>query len=166
MVKSNSRDTRDKSDSFKKAKTYAFLLLKFRLRAEKELAERLKKKKFDEAVIRKTVVFLKQNGFIDDRYFARFWIEERIKKPLGLNRLEEELKAKGIADEIIDAEISQVRKQYSERDIIVHIAREKLKNLAGVELEKAKKRLSVCLLSRGFSPETIIEAIEQTRVKL
>lgn len=160
MGKSKSHAARDNPDIFKKARNYAFLLLKFRGRSEKELAERLEKKKFDEAVIKRTIAFLKEKGFIDDRCFTRFWIEERIKKPLGLNRLEEELKAKGIADEIIKDEICQVKKQYSERDIIVNMAREKLKNLAGVELERAKKRLSACLLSRGFSPETIIEVIE------
>lgn len=166
MGRNKSSAAGDTSDRLKKARNYAFLLLKFRSRSEQELFTRLKKKKFDETTIKKTAAFLKEKGFINDRCFAKSWIEERIKKPLALNRLEQELKLKGIACEIIAEQICEVKKHYSEKDIILNIAREKLKDLEGLELERAKKRLLACLLSRGFSPETIIEAIEQIRVKL
>ena len=74
-------------DQLQKAKNYAFLLLKFRPRSEKEISERLKRKKFDTAVIRETILFLKEKSFVDDSYFAKVWLESRIKRPLGLRKL-------------------------------------------------------------------------------
>ena len=59
-----------KSGNSQAAKEYAFLLLKFRLRSEKELAQRLRQKKFSETIIQDTLTFLKDKQFIDDQIFA------------------------------------------------------------------------------------------------
>ncbi|MDD5166937.1 MAG: RecX family transcriptional regulator, partial [Candidatus Omnitrophica bacterium] len=66
-----------KTETLQKARAYAFLLLKYRLRSEKELGERLEGKKFDEATVKETLAFLKENDFIDDKVFARAWIDSR-----------------------------------------------------------------------------------------
>lgn len=146
-------------DSLQKAKDYAFLLLKFRLRSEKEIYQRLKKKKFEEKVIKETLAFLKDKRFIDDNYFAKAWIESRIKKPLGLRRLKQELKIKGIDKEIIDSQIEQIKKDYSEEDIVTEIAQRRLQKLKGIEPRKAKRRILEYLLRRGFSPDIVIDTI-------
>ncbi len=79
------------------------MLLKFRLRSEKEIRLRLKKKKFDSKIIDETAAFLKDKDFINDNNFAHLWLESRLKRPLGLRRIKEELRQKGIAREIIDS---------------------------------------------------------------
>ncbi|MDP2755007.1 MAG: regulatory protein RecX, partial [Nitrospirota bacterium] len=106
---------KNKPESLEKARGYAFLLLKFRLRSEKEITQRLKGKKFDEQVIKETIEFLKERKFIDDQAFAKAWIESRIRKPLGLRRLRQELSLKGIDMKIIDAELEEVKKDYIEQ---------------------------------------------------
>lgn len=142
-----------------KAKEYAFLLLKFRLRSEKELCQRLKKKRFHEEIIRETVSFLKDKGFIDDNLFAKTWIESRLKKPLGLRKIKQELNLKGIDKEIIDTQISEIKKDYCEQDLVKKIAKVRLSKLKGIEPRKAKRRVYAYLLRRGFSPEIIIDAL-------
>jgi regulatory protein len=77
-----------------KARAYAFLLLKFRPRSELELSQRLKRKKFSQEIVFKSIAFLKEKKFLDDDCFARNWINSRIKKPLGLRRLRKELISK------------------------------------------------------------------------
>ncbi len=144
-----------------KAKDYAFLLLKFRLRSENELRQRLKKKKFDADIIEMTLLFLKDKGFIDDNYFAKTWIESRIKKPLGIRRLKAELSIKGINKAIIDTQIDEIKKSYSEEDIVGGIAKDRLNKLKGIDPQKAKKRVYAYLLRRGFSPEVVIDIINQ-----
>jgi len=144
-----------------KAKDYAFLLLKFRLRSENELRQRLKKKKFDADIIELTLFFLKDKGFIDDNYFAKTWIESRIKKPLGIRRLKAELSIKGINKAIIDTQIDEIKKSYSEEDIVGGIAKDRLNKLKGIDPQKAKKRVYAYLLRRGFSPEVVIDALNQ-----
>lgn len=147
--------------SVQKARDYAFLLLKFRLRSVAELYERLRKKKFGEAAIKEVLVFLKERKFIDDDLFAKTWIESRLKKPLGLRRLTQELKLKGIEKEIIDNRIEEIKKSYCEADIVGILAAMRLKKLKNIDPQKAKMRVYGYLLRRGFSPEIISDAISQ-----
>lgn len=149
------------SDLLEKAKNYCFLLLKFRLRSEKELYNRLKRKKFDEVIIEKILNLLKDKGFIDDNYLAAAWIESRIKKPLGLRRLRQELGLKGIDKQTIDIELEKIKNNYSEENVVSGLLREQLKKLKGIDPQKARRRIYAYLLRRGFSPETIINTMNQ-----
>jgi len=156
---------RNNEEALQKARDYAFLLLKFRLRSEKEIYQRLKRKRFDEEVIKQTLSFLNDRGFIDDNLFAKAWIESRIKKPLGLRRIRQELNLKGIDKEIIDSEIREIKKNYSEPDLVKEIAKVRLAKLKGIEPHSARRRVYAYLLRRGFSPEIVIEALSSTLCK-
>jgi regulatory protein len=149
------------TEESERARAYAFLLLKFRLRSEEELRQRLKKKKFKDPVIRQTLIFLKEKAFIDDREFAKLWIASRIKKPLGLIRLRQELRLKGVDQEIIDTQIEKIRQNYCEEEIVLKVGEAKFAKLQGIEPYKAKRRLFQYLARRGFSPDTITNAIQQ-----
>lgn len=144
-----------------KARRYAFLLLKFRLRSADEIRQRLKKKKFTPQVIEETLSFLKDKAFIDDEHFARAWIESRIKRPLGIRRLKQELQLKGIGQEIIESQIHEIKKDYSEEDVVTRIIQERLEKVKGSDPQKAKRRIYAYLLRRGFSPNIILEAMHQ-----
>lgn len=147
-------------DSSVKAREYAFLLLKFRLRSEKEICDRLKKKKFTAEVIKETLSFLKDKRFIDDSVFAKVWIESRLRKSLGLRRIRQELNLKGIDKGIVDDQLDALKDSYSEEDLVSGIAKEKLAKLKGIDPQKAKRRVCSYLLRRGFSPGAIYEAID------
>ena len=150
-----------RANQLQKAKNYAFLLLKFRPRSEKEISERLKIKKFDTEVIRKTILFLKEKSFLNDSYFAKVWLESRIKKPLGLKKLRLELRQKGVDKEIIDSQIEEISKGYCEKDIVLKLARVRLNSLKRIEPQKKKNRLYGYLMRRGFLPEQIIDVVNQ-----
>jgi regulatory protein len=149
------------TEDLQKAKEYAFLLLKFRLRTEKELADRLKKKKFSEALIKETIEFLKEKKFINDKQFAKLWIESRLKKSLGLRRIKNELRIKGIGKEIIDNSLTEAQEGYSEDETIQDIVRRKIEQLKGIEPQKAKQRIYAYLVRRGFSSQAIAEAVSR-----
>jgi len=142
-----------------RARQYAFLLLKFRQRSEKELYQRLKKKNFKEEAIKEAIAFLKQQAFIDDKSFARDWINERIKRPYGIRRLSRELKIKGIDQQVLDGALEELKENYNEEEIVRGLAKEKFDRFKGIKPQKAKKRIYSYLLRRGFSPEIIIECI-------
>lgn len=144
-----------------RAKKYAFLLLKFRLRSEREIYQRLKRKKFPEEIIQQTLSFLKDKRFIDDNFFAKAWIQARIKKPLGFRRIKQELKLKGLDKEIIDSQISEIRKNYAEEDIVRKISKARFNKMGNIDPKKAKRRIFAYLVRRGFSPEAISDAINQ-----
>lgn len=144
-----------------KALQYAFRLLKYRPRAEYELRQRLKMRGFTQSIIEDTIVSLKKRGLIDDFEFARIWVESRIKKPLGVVRLRQELKIKGIDSHLIEQVIEGISSKYSEEQIIRDILERRWEKLKHIEPQKAKRRLFLYLLRRGFSSNKIQEAINQ-----
>lgn len=146
-------------DPLQKAKNYAFLLLKFRLRSESELCQRLKRKGFADEVIKKILSFLKDKCFIDDNYFAKAWIESRIKKPLGLRRLKQELRIKGINKDIIEKTIGEIKENYNEEEVVKGIIKKRLVKLKNIDPQKARARIYAYLLRRGFSPAIVIDAL-------
>jgi len=147
-----------RTESFDKARDYAFLLLKFRLRSESELVQRLKLKKIPEETIKEVVSFLKEKKFIDDNVFARVWVNSRLKRPLGFRRIKQELRQKGIDKEVIETEVGKI-KGYSEAETVLELAKERLDKLKAVEPATAKRRVYAYLARRGFSPEVIIDTL-------
>jgi regulatory protein len=148
-------------DTLQKAKNYCLLLLKYRLRSQKELYNRLKNKKFDEAVIQEALRFMKTQGFVDDATFAKEWIAWRIKKPLGVRRLEQELREKGIDPQVIAEHIDKIKEGYSEEEVVSKIARARMEKLKGIGYDKARARVYGYLLRRGFTPEIVINVINR-----
>lgn len=147
------------------AKKYAFLLLKFRLRSEKEIYQRLKKKRFDEKTIQETLAFLKEGRFIDDAAFARAWIESRLKRPLGLTVIKKELQLKGVSGDIINKQVEELKDNYSEDEIVTRVAKERLNKLKGLEPCDARRRIYSYLLRRGYSLQAVCDALEQLFLK-
>ena len=140
---------------------YAFRLLKFRPRSEYELRQRLKRRGFPESIVKETLLFLKAKGLVDDLEFARIWVESRIKKPLGINRLKQELRIKGIDKELIEQVVEGVGSKYSEEEIINDLVHRRWEKLKHIQPQKAKRRLFLYLLRRGFSLDKVQEAINQ-----
>jgi len=137
------------------------LLLKFRLRSEKELAFRLRQKKFSEEVIQDTVSFLKDRQFIDDRLFAKGWVASRLKRPFGLRRIKQELTLKGLDKEVIAEALERVKGDYSESEVIRQLAAQRFSKLKNIELQKAKARVYAYLIRRGFSPEITSDIVKE-----
>ncbi|MEI6831447.1 MAG: regulatory protein RecX [Candidatus Omnitrophota bacterium] len=150
-----------KPSSLQEAKEYSFLLLKFRLRSEKELASRLRQKKFSEAIIQVTLNFLKDKQFIDDQIFAQGWVAFRLKRPFGLRRIRQELVQKGLDKEIIEVTLAQAKEDYDEGTIVRKLAKQRLCRLKGVEPLKAKARLYAYLIRRGFAMDIVGEVVNK-----
>jgi regulatory protein len=79
----------------------------FRPRSEHELRAYIDRKLKKEhttvnAVIEQVVVRMRDLGYLDDRKFARWWVEQRQSfKPKGNRLLQMELRAKGIPQDVI-----------------------------------------------------------------
>jgi len=134
-------------------------LLKFRPRSVEEMRGRLKKKGFSSDIIKDTISFLKEKEFLDDRNFASGWVENRLKRPFGLRRIKQELKAKGIDKELIEQQLQQTSQNYFEQKIVEKLARDKWARLKNIDPRKAKTRIYGYLARRGFSPDAIIDIL-------
>ena len=140
------------------AKNTALRLLSFRRRTEKEVKEKLQKKGFDEKTIKKTIEKLKEYDLINDLEFATAWVKDRLAyKQRGRRLLKQELWKRGIKKEIIDQVTQELCKDEDKSAIELL---EKIKNrYKNLEPQVAKRRMYGFLLRRGFSYETINQAM-------
>ncbi|MCU0651258.1 MAG: recombination regulator RecX [Candidatus Omnitrophica bacterium] len=146
---------------FEKAKRCAFLLLKFRLRTEQELVSRMKQKKYPAEIISRTIDFLKEKKFINDEIFTRAWIDSRLKRSMGMRRVKNELKLKGVPGAIIDRSIGEAKENYSEDETVADLIKHKMHSMKDIDPRKAKERLYAFLLRRGFSSEAIMDNLNR-----
>lgn len=90
--------------------------------------------------------------YLDDLGFAQRWVEKRLAaKPMGQERLNAELKAKGISDDVADRVLTEVFRGYGE---------EVFASRAVQALSRQGKRLTPAYMARflhqrGFSDEVI-----------
>jgi len=152
------------SEDLSKAKSYCLRLIKFRVRSEYEIREKLKNKDYAQSAIDGAIDFLKKCALLDDVLFAKLWVTSRVKKPLGLRRLAFELKQKGISPEIIEASLESLKDEYSEEKVLEELVDAKLKKMKNLESEKVKARLYGYLSRKGFSQGNIIEILNK-RIK-
>ena len=137
------------------------MLLKYRQRSVKEISDRLKKKKYPEEIIKETLGFLREKKFIDDSGFALAWIKERLARGIGPRRLFQELKLKGIDKQVIETHLGQAKEYYSETETIRGLAERRLNSLKNLDPQTAKRRVYAYLLRRGFSPDAVIDTLNQ-----
>lgn len=145
----------------KRAKTIAFRLLKIRGRSEDELRGRLRLKKIPGDTVEKTIEYLRNTKLVDDRRFAKDWIDARLNRPFGLRRISLELQKKGIDPEIIKDELARVKINYKESDIVETLARRRSARYTHIDGEKRRKRVFDYLARRGFSLDAIQKAIQK-----
>lgn len=142
-----------------KARNSAFRLLKLRPRSEYELRQKLKRKQYSDGIIDETIQYLKQLQLIDDRRFTKAWINSRLARPFGLNRIRQELKLKGIEDQIIKEELSTAKETFTEDEAVLNLAQRRFKRYKNIERIKAKRRTYEYLVRRGFSSAAITKAV-------
>jgi regulatory protein len=152
-------DDTQKEQRLKKAQQIVTQLLKFRLRSEQELRDKLNQKKLPTLVVEQTIQHFKGIELIDDNVFARQWTSSRLKKPFGLNRIRLELKAKGINNEIINDALNDAAHRFNELEVVTQLTRHRIQKYHDIAPEKIKHRLYGYLLRRGFNPNTIIKVI-------
>lgn len=140
-------------DNYQKALQYAFLLLRYRDRSEREIVQRLQRKGFTDEAGRKVAGYLKEKGFVDDARFAESLKKTAVEqKYLGRKGVVYYLLSRGIPREIVDG-ISGDDEQYLEAART--FVEKKVKQMHGLDPFAIKKRLWAALARKGYSPEII-----------
>jgi len=147
-------------ESIHKAKKIVYRLLKFRLRSEQELRDKLSTKNLPTPIAEQTIRYFKESELIDDAVFARQWTSSRMKKPFGLGRIRLELQKKGIEAAIIDKVLTEAGRQYDELAVVTPLAKHRASKYSNVSTEKIRQRVYGYLLRRGFSTSSVIKALK------
>lgn len=145
-------------DEIGQAVDRAARFLSYRPRSTAEVRRNLADKDTPEPVIEAAVQRLNKMGYLDDRAFAKFWIENRTMfKPLSPRALRYELRQKGVPAPVIDELLAEV----DVRETAERAARTRLNRLRGSDHDTFRAKLSAFLQQRGFSYDTIRDVTEQ-----
>lgn len=159
-------------DLFEKYYNKALRFLSFRPRSEKEVRENLNKKsrsqrtkteQVAQQVIDQVIDKLKQQKFLGDEEFAKWWIEQRTKfSPRGLRLIKMELKNKGVDHEIIEKSIYDLRFTINDDlERAKELARRKLSRYKTLNKQDLYQKLGGFLARRGFDWDTIKQSIDE-----
>ncbi|MFQ3599028.1 MAG: RecX family transcriptional regulator [Chloroherpetonaceae bacterium] len=140
---------------YDEAKTAAFTMLARRIHSEKEVRNKLHKKKFPPETIEKVIVRLYEMNLLNDAQFAGALVRDKLKRtPIGKSALKSKLFQKGIAKETIDDVLNET--DLNSEALCTKAAERKLKTLQKEpDARKRKQKLSQFLMRRGFDWETI-----------
>lgn len=138
-----------------------YRLFNLRQRSEKEVKNRLRikgKEEISDLAIELVIKKLKQKSLLNDKEFAKAWVESRSKK-YGVNRIKQELYKKGIDREIIEEVTGGQRIENSEQvaQELLEKKLERWKNLAPIEF---RKKAYEFLMRRGFEYEQVKSIVE------
>ncbi len=145
-------------DRVERAYERALNFLSYRPRSEAEVRRNLRKKDVEDEVIEVVVERLTRAGLLDDREFARYWVENRLQfKPRGAHALRHELREKGIPIPVIADALADLDEEAAARKATEAGAR----RLAHLEPRDFRRRLAAYLARRGFSYAVIKPLIEE-----
>lgn len=148
-----------KNKGREEALSYAFLLLKYRLRSKQELQDRLARKKFPGEIIEQVITTLEEKGFLNDTVFAKTWISSRTSQRFGARRIRQELRRKGVDPAVIDEGLREMKELSPEDETIRSVAEEKFRKLKDCDPQAAKRRIYAYFIRRGFSPDAVIDIL-------
>ena len=143
-------------DEAHQAHEAALRYLDYRPRSVDEIRRHLKSKDVEPDVIDEIVERLMGVGLLDDRAFARYWLENRSDfRPRGERALRMELRQKGVPDDII-AEV--LGEGHSEDDSAYRAAMAQARKIRADDPREFRRKLEAHLARRGFSYDTAREA--------
>ena len=143
---------------FHKAVNTALRYVSYRPRSESEIRTRLRRQKYEIALIDKVLDKLKQQRVIDDTNFAEFWKDSReFFNPRSKRLIKLELRRKGVTDEIAERTTSDVDDQAG----AYKAALKKSHSLKNLEFDKFQNKLFSFLHNRGFAYQIIRPTIDK-----
>jgi len=151
----------------------ALFWLEYGDRTEKEMAQRLRKKEYEEREIAETMAFLVEYSFLDGARYARKFVEMSMEKGRGPIRVRQELREKGVAQALVDQTLDQLYDRETEREIAMQVAQKALRSVCGglVEddddawklSEKDKMKIVRRLATAGFSAQTAYDIVRRLK---
>jgi len=146
LTKQKIDDLKDR-DQAESAYQRALNFLSYRIRSTQEIRQNLSKHQIEEEVIEQVLERLRQVSLVDDRAFAKQWIQNRNQfKPRGKRALSSELYRKGIPQSIIQDALEGL----DEQTLAWKCGRKKVLHYQRLEKESFKKKLYGYLYRRGF----------------
>jgi regulatory protein len=146
-------------DVEQKAYDRAVRFLTYRPRSEAEVRSRLEGSGTEQPVIDAVIGRLREQGYLNDAEFARFWVEGRQRfSPRSAYALRQELRRKGLDDSTIASVVTDLDAAASAYEAARPRA-VRLSSLAESDPMLFRRKISDFLLRRGFDYEVVREVV-------
>ena len=137
-------------DATERAYERALNYLSYRPRSTREVARYLRQKEVTEEGVASVLARLERARLIDDRAFARYWVENRQQfRPRGAWALRSELTQKGVSREIAEGALSELDEEGDARRVAARV----LRRLVRLDEPVFRRRMLGHLQRRGFGYE-------------
>jgi len=141
-------------DKAVRGKEYLLRLLSRRIYSRYEISRKLNNKRYPENIIANLILWLENNNYINDELFAKMWAQFRLQnKPIGRYKLNQELRIKGIKQNIIQKVIDKTYNEIDELTLARNLIKEKIVSSEIKNIRIDPKKIYNFLLRRGFSIE-------------
>lgn len=152
-------DSLQNEDTLEVAYQKSLHLLGYRPRTENEVRRKLTEKGFSGEVIDSVSERLKSSGLIEDRQFAKSWVENRATfRPRSHRLMAIELRQKGVTDDAIQEALES---SVDDATLAYEAAVRYSRRLSGLEWGEFRERIYAYLRRRGFSYGTITAAMQR-----
>lgn len=139
----------------------ALRLLEFRSHSERELIDKLKRAGSVDEDIERVLEFCREYGFVNDEQYAKRRARDlQNLKKFGRRRISQELRRKGIAQELIDLAVSEL--EDDEEDRLYPLV---LKKLGGNFEQKSIDKCIRYFMYRGYGFGDIKSCIDRVRTE-
>ena len=146
-----------------KAFDKAINLLSIRPRSIEEVRRRLARAGFADSVVAAAIDRLREQRYVDDLAFARFWIENREAfKPMSPRAIAHELYQKGVERDVYDALLEAIDVE----DAAYRSSKKQIWRYRGKMRYEFKTRLTAMLRRRGFDFDTISRVVLRLECEL
>ena len=149
------------NEQLQKAKDAAYNYLSYRARSVKEVREKLVQKEFAEEIIEQVVDDLQRQKLLNDREFARRFVEARLGRANGSRKLAQELRRKGIETEIIVEVLGEFAATLDSEERAMGLLGKEAWRYRGLERDKAKRRMLGFLARRGYDAQMARSAVDK-----
>jgi regulatory protein len=132
-----------------------------RARTRSELATKLAQRQVPDDVATRLLDRFEEVGLVDDSAFAREWVEQRqTGRGLARRALAQELRRKGIADEVVRETLDEVDPD-DEVEAARMLVRAKLRTVGSLDHDKAVRRLVGMLARKGHSSSVAFRVVKE-----
>lgn len=144
------------------AREKAFSYIGYKDRTTQEVKTKLIQLDFDTDTVEQVILKLNEDGFLDDRQYAKNYVEQR-KNRYGRHRIFLDLKKRGVSNFHIEEALKSEFSKEEGRQNALELTLKKKKNFeqTGISSEKMKKRIGDTLYRKGYDFETIRWAMEE-----
>ncbi len=137
-----------RDDEVERAFGSALNLLSYRPRSRREIEDYFRRRQLDPVVAGAVVDRLERAALLDDREFARFWVENRQQfRPRGTRALRVEMRQKGLDSEIIAEALAQVD---DEDESALAAGAKKARSFSALDEREFMRKMVAFLQRRGF----------------